>query len=68
MNEVCRTDTGIVVLCDGQTIKEYQRFRDDRIIIDNNPRSGRLSVVTEDKTNAAIFVILLNKNRQITVR
>ncbi len=40
----------------------HQRFRDGRISIDNNPRSGRPSTVTQDNTNAAILATLLDED------
>lgn len=44
LNEVCETDT-----VDRSTVQRWhQRFRDGRISIDNNPRSGRPSTVTHD--------------------
>lgn len=47
LNEVCGTDT-----VDRSTVQRWhQRFRDGRISIDNNPRSGRPSTVTQDNTN-----------------
>ncbi|VVC42113.1 Hypothetical protein CINCED_3A015308 [Cinara cedri] len=54
LNEVCGTDT-----VDRSTVQRWhQRFRDGRISIDNNPRSGRPSTVTQDNTNAAILATL----------
>ncbi|VVC38277.1 Double-stranded RNA-binding domain [Cinara cedri] len=62
LNEVCGTDT-----VDRSTVQRWhQRFRDGRISIDNNPRSGRPSTVTQDNTNAAIFATLLDEDRRIT--
>ncbi|VVC34278.1 Ribonuclease H-like domain [Cinara cedri] len=64
LNEVCGTDT-----VDRSTVQRWhQRFRDGRISIDNNPRSGRPSTVTQDNTNAAILATLLDEDRRITVR
>ncbi|KAF0753313.1 histone-lysine N-methyltransferase SETMAR-like [Aphis craccivora] len=61
LNEVCGTDT-----VDRSTVQRwYQRFRDGRISIDNNPRSGRPSTVTQDNTKAAILATLLNEDRRI---
>ncbi|VVC34914.1 Transposase, type 1 [Cinara cedri] len=53
----------IVVRC-----KDGIRRRDGRISIDNNPRSGRPSTVTQDNTNAAILATLLDEDRRITKR
>ncbi|VVC32732.1 Hypothetical protein CINCED_3A021716 [Cinara cedri] len=64
LNEVCGTDT-----VDRSTVQRWrQRFRDGRISIDNNPRSGRPSTVTQDNTNAAILATLLDEDRRITKR
>ncbi|KAL4083594.1 hypothetical protein QTP88_028910 [Uroleucon formosanum] len=64
LNEVCGTDT-----VDRSTVQRWhQRFRDGRTSIDNNPRSGRPSTVTQDNTNAAILATLLDEDRRITVR
>jgi len=58
LNEVCGTDT-----VDRSTVQRWhQRFRDGRISIDNNPRSGRPSTVTQDNTNAAILATLLDED------
>ncbi|KAL4142347.1 hypothetical protein QTP88_004826 [Uroleucon formosanum] len=64
LNEVCGTDT-----VDRSTVQRWhQRFRDGRTSIDNNPRSGRPSTVTQDNTNAAILATLLDEDGRITVR
>ncbi|VVC45370.1 Hypothetical protein CINCED_3A020214 [Cinara cedri] len=64
LNEVCGTDT-----VDRSTVQRWhQRFRDGRISIDNSPRSGRPSTVTQDNTNAAILATLLDEDRRITAR
>ncbi|KAK9731604.1 hypothetical protein QE152_g13460 [Popillia japonica] len=64
LNEACGIDT-----VDRSTVQRWhKRFRKGRISIENNPRSGRPSIVTQDNTNAAIVDTLIDEDRRMTVR
>ncbi|KAI4466432.1 mariner mos1 transposase-like protein [Holotrichia oblita] len=64
LNEACGMDT-----VDRSTVQIWhQRFRKGRISIENNPRSGRPSIVTQDNTNTAIVATLIDEDRRMTVR
>ncbi|KAK9686062.1 hypothetical protein QE152_g37494 [Popillia japonica] len=64
LNEACGMDTA-----DRSTVQRWhQRFRKGRISIENNPRSGRPSIVTQDNTNAAIVATVIDEDRRMTAR
>lgn len=62
--EVCGMDT---IDCSSMQ-RWHRRFPDGRISINNNPRFGRPTTVTQDNTNAVILATLLDEDRRITAR